>query len=909
MYHTLKNILFSLLLFFPALASAEVMLDVDMRNVNRFQAIDSKKPDMISGDIMPPLQEDSQWANIRIKYTRGEEDGQYYLRAEISERKSGQQQYKFKIGNIKEKTLFRLYLAARSETGNTLIIQFRDNGGGYKTRWKKEIGLGGGVGLKSYNYTFVTDPLPKSISLIISGGMSGNFDLGAVRLERISMDEYVAELNKKYPGGGPHNYCRTSRFPLGLPSGWSLARGLHNGDDIRVFPDEKQKDANGVPALRVEVPENYNVGDKYWKAKFYLYSSPVYLPFSHEPHVFSFHVKGEMSAGGIIIYADGDKIARLPFSGVNSPDKWTRVDIAFQPKRLAQYHVIQILNVGNYWLDGMQVSRGEKPKPYAMPDGGEVHFKDPHPSRVLFTDQPFKIEYLLILPEKHEGAQAVFTAHNLYGESQDVARVKIGKDRVMRGTLTVKDFAKHPLGGVRIEGIITDKRGKAVSSGNEIVIYRMRRPHYWGQQAPHSPFGVHCTLTERQLYAAKAMGINWVRLHDVAPDVYSWRYVEATPGNWKFNDKKVDRILGYHLEILAAYGQTPPWARWIPPDTGGNNYYLDWYQPKDLAAQERYVQMLTRHYKGKINNYEIWNEPYKMYWFKYYDKTKKGDERYVKSETPEEDFAEMSKRIYRAAKKADPNVHVIGVCSRYQDEIGRNWMANAVRLGTYDAADSISFHGYLREAYQKLGTPDSFLYEATRQNVFEPIKKVKGNLPKKMWMTEGGAAVSMVDNGLYNYTVVGNKSPLGAPMVKAEKYIRYMIGWLAMGIERWFLYSMHGAKHFNPNARDWSALVTQDLQLHPSAAVHSQLAWRLEDTEFVKSHKIKENVYVHLFKGVRKQKGRAVGVVMAAQTTYELPRGGTYEDMFGNPLEELTVSGYSVYVIGKSAEEIVALLK
>ena len=125
-----------------------------------------------------------------------------------------------------------------------------------------------------------------------------------------------------------------------------------------------------------------------------------------------------------------------------------------------------------------------------------------------------------------------------------------------------------------------------------------------GRVASPSP-AVHVFLwgnpdtTDRDLKLAKEAGFTWVKQR------FEWRNIEKTRKNafeWDEPDRVVDAINQAGLGIIARIDNQPDWARRdkIFPASGPPDRLEDW---KD------FVQTLAERYKGKIQAYEIWNEP------------------------------------------------------------------------------------------------------------------------------------------------------------------------------------------------------------------------------------------------------------------------------------------------------------
>jgi len=103
---------------------------------------------------------------------------------------------------------------------------------------------------------------------------------------------------------------------------------------------------------------------------------------------------------------------------------------------------------------------------------------------------------------------------NLYGEEKSLPNVAIGDGFIHYGMLRYNVFPDKPYGAFRIEAHVKKPNGERISPYYEIIVHRLHRPHYWMKDAPNSPFGIHTNSTVRHIMMAKAVGVNWTRLHD-----------------------------------------------------------------------------------------------------------------------------------------------------------------------------------------------------------------------------------------------------------------------------------------------------------------------------------------------------------------------------------------------------------
>src|SRR5438105_996245 len=163
-----------------------------------------------------------------------------------------------------------------------------------------------------------------------------------------------------------------------------------------------------------------------------------------------------------------------------------------------------------------------------------------------------------------------------------------------------------------------------------------------GARVPTTDPAVHVFLwgnsntTARDLQLAKQGGFHWVKQR------FEWRNIEGkNKGDFEWNepDRIVDAISQAGLSIIARVDNQPKWAsssiQW--PGSGPPDNPTDWSD---------FLTALARRYKGRIQAYEIWNEPnLDREW---------GDKR------PDPNaYASMLKASYQAIKGADSQALVI----------------------------------------------------------------------------------------------------------------------------------------------------------------------------------------------------------------------------------------------------------
>lgn len=160
------------------------------------------------------------------------------------------------------------------------------------------------------------------------------------------------------------------------------------------------------------------------------------------------------------------------------------------------------------------------------------------------------------------------------------------------------------------------------------------------------------------------LNIQWVR-NDIL-----WQNIEPRKGEWDFTlyDQMVERIKGNGKKIL-----------------GILNYDTGWIHPKGKPLKKitrenipyflKYVEKTVLRYRGKVDAWEIWNEPNNPFITK----------------SKEEDFFELVKQTTNLIKKIDPKIFVVS---------GSLWLASdrylekMFQYGALEKADAISYHPY-----------------------------------------------------------------------------------------------------------------------------------------------------------------------------------------------------------------------
>ncbi len=377
------------------------------------------------------------------------------------------------------------------------------------------------------------------------------------------------------------------------------------------------------------------------------------------------------------------------------------------------------------------------------------------------------------------------------------------------------------------------------SPEDEITLTVVPKPRYGGRH-PASRFGQHVRLEPWQLGIAKRLGACWNRLHDVEHCV-SWDDTEPEPGKWVWADEKIRHAHEAGIEILGVFGRCPAWAS----STGK----AGWHYPKDLEAWGRYVEKTARHYRGKIDVWEIWNEPW-HHGFGIGDGTK---------------YARLAKIAYTAAKRGNPDSTVIGMCTH---ELMLAFNRAAVAAGALAHSDSISFHTYSGTGVDAYGRARAIFA------MFDPDRT-----GKPIWMTEGLGGYTFTWHSLLVDAVDDpySRRP-GAPKFTAERAARVgaisLAGILAAGAEKafWYWSPWENVSSIRPDRYTW---FEYDGQLKPHAAAYAVSAHFLDGSRPVRRCGVGSSVFCAF------ARGSEFTAVCWSETEKPLPHRDIFEEIRG----------------------------
>jgi len=185
-----------------------------------------------SGELPPNWTDNSNWANLTVRYQRLEEEGAPFLRMTVSELETGWGQLRHSMPRVAETAYYRLRVRARSGDELTASAGVRRNATPYNYLW--QVSLAPVNRWQELTWYTRMSPADYDVGFYIAINGAGSFDLGAFLLEEMSEQQLLDEFTRNAEGL-PKNLLRNTRFPLGLPAGWMLDRDSSDGDVVQSF--------------------------------------------------------------------------------------------------------------------------------------------------------------------------------------------------------------------------------------------------------------------------------------------------------------------------------------------------------------------------------------------------------------------------------------------------------------------------------------------------------------------------------------------------------------------------------------------------------------------------------------------------------------------------------------------------
>jgi hypothetical protein len=252
-----------------------------------------------------------------------------------------------------------------------------------------------------------------------------------------------------------------------------------------------------------------------------------------------------------------------------------------------------------------------------------------------------------------------------------------------------------------------------------------------------NPYGVNTFFSkevedwkkERTMQMIQQAGIGWIKQE------FEWDQIEFKKGYfyddkfkksaWQKYDQIVDLAAKYNVKIVARLDRAPDWARPANSNPGA--------PAKNYQDYADFVAEFVKHYKGKINYLQIWNEP------NLHDEWLEG------TPVDPKKYTEMLKLAYQAAKKADPNIKIMSapLAMNVENFPDRKNLSELIYLdemyqaGAKQYFDILPANGYGLE-FEPEAKPDPKVLNFRRVELLHDIMVKYGDSNKAVWFNEYG---------------------------------------------------------------------------------------------------------------------------------------------------------------------------
>jgi len=268
-------------------------------------------------------------------------------------------------------------------------------------------------------------------------------------------------------------------------------------------------------------------------------------------------------------------------------------------------------------------------------------------------------------------------------------------------------------------------------------------------------------------YRVWDIGVTWRDIH-LAPGVYNWDRLDAVIAKAERHAGHILYTFGGCPQWLAKYPDQPHYAPWLGP--GSNS------MPYDMTIAGHFIRELTTRYRGRINAYEIWNEP------------QLADFLYPWNDAERNALAALTRKAYDIIESIDPQAMVLAASVLPRDSSGgmnrgkKYWEALKRKGWPVDA--------FTCHLYPEIGT-GSKRWKAMLDDVMGTLATM--NAPtKKMWITEMA------------YGLLGP----AIPDDKARQLVRDTYAWDGGRFTYWYAWDRRdlGGMYIGPGSAAWTAI-------------------------------------------------------------------------------------------------------
>jgi hypothetical protein len=238
---------------------------------------------------------------------------------------------------------------------------------------------------------------------------------------------------------------------------------------------------------------------------------------------------------------------------------------------------------------------------------------------------------------------------------------------------------------------------------------------------------------ERTVEMAEQAGLGWAKQQFAWAEIEPQRkgeFIEPVGGesSWAKFDQIVDLFRAQGLRVIARLDRAPAWAR--PADTRSET------PPSNLDDYGDFIYAFVKHFKGRIQHIQIWNEP-NIY------------PEWGEQAVDPVAYTEMLKIAYRRAKEADPNIYVLSAplaltLGEPHPEPGKwrsmpdlDYLEAMYQAGAGDYFDILSTNAFGFDLPPE-DPPDRDVLNFRRVELQREIMERYGDADKAVWFNEYG---------------------------------------------------------------------------------------------------------------------------------------------------------------------------
>ena len=586
---------------------------------------------------------------------------------------------------------YRVTVWLRANDFFSAQLSVREAAPPYKVSWTRKVSLSTEWEAYEFSGTATAD----DVFLVVALHAAGTVWIDGVKIDALAVTKAsepssdvraVASSAPRSEGGPTTNLLQNSSFEAGVGGGWGVL--IRSGEGFadatrldygaRTFSIESDGAAHGSMALRVPLDRGLST----------IISSPLVRVAPRQEHTASVRLRASVPAEVrvALLGADGKEVLKTVTRTVGT--EWQRVVVT----TAAPASGLLRLRVGcgaggpmDLWLDAAQLEVGSAATDYVAPFPIELSLGVPRPGGIVFDGEVVPVEARL---GQATGSPPAGSRLNLEIETLATEPGAANPRHALPAmtlpsgqsgfTFTLAADFPRPRGMFKLHGTLTDDAGRSLSAPVATTFARLPVPA--DVPAEDSFFGIHTTLRPGSLAVARALGNRWIRLHD-ASWATKWAAVEPEEGDFRFVDDGIDAARAAGLSVLGMLCGTPPWASVNPRATSG---YWSGYNYPDradgAALWSRYVTRTVAHYRGRIDHWEVWNEPWSTGFFR---------------GTPAQ-YGELLGLAAIATRQANPEARILGFNTAAHKG---DWTSEALAATPSDAFDIFSFHDYNASFY------------------------------------------------------------------------------------------------------------------------------------------------------------------------------------------------------------------